>query len=212
VPVRLYRNAKRNKKYVPTPCAVELNMVVAREIAPPADGSDPLCWILFTSLPPETQQQQVYVVDLYRLRWNIEEYFKLLKSGFLIERSRLDSASKIAKQLVIITLAAMVITNLKAALKLNLKGPLSKQDHCRIKNAMRHIDDPDLGLQLRLFCLILKFGGWLGRKADPIGPAVLMRGVQQLFAAFEAYSQYPDLIAYCTSNPKEIENFMAIRI
>jgi hypothetical protein len=212
VRVRLYRHAKRNKKYAPTPCAVETNMVLVREVEAPADGTKPLCWILFTSLPINSVEQQAYVADLYRLRWKIEEYFKLVKSGYLIESSRLDRAEKIAKQLVVITLAAMVVTNLKADLNLNSKGPLSKTDYDRIKNARRNIDDPSIDIKLRLFCLLLKLGGWIGRRADPIGPAVLMRGIQQLYAAFQVYSQYPEIIAYGVRNPKEIEHFLGLRI
>ena len=187
-------------------------MVVIREIKTRPGGIRPLCWILFTSLPVDTFQQQSCIADLYRLRWKIEEYFRLLKSGYLIERSRLDNACKIAKQLVVITLAAMVITNLKAALNLNLKGPLSKQDYTRIKNAQRHIDDPAIDIKLRLFCLLLKLGGWIGRRADPIGPAVLMRGIQQLFAAFEVYSQYPEIVEYGVRNPGEIEDLLGLKL
>ena len=54
--VRLYRPAKRNQRYFRITEPVELNLVVVREMAPPA-GVVPLLWVLFTNLPADTPEQ-----------------------------------------------------------------------------------------------------------------------------------------------------------
>jgi hypothetical protein len=56
--------------------------VEATEVAPPR-GSQPLRWRLLTTLPVQTAAQASEVVDLYRLRWRIEQTFRMLKTDGL---------------------------------------------------------------------------------------------------------------------------------
>jgi hypothetical protein len=62
-----------------------LNVVHVHEPAPPA-GCDPIEWFLLTSEPIETPEQIFQIVDDYRARWVIEEYFKALKTGCAYEK------------------------------------------------------------------------------------------------------------------------------
>ena len=118
---RLYRPAMRNEKYFSTPNPVDVNIVVIREIDPPA-GCKALCRVLLTSLAVDTHDQLAYVGRCYELRWSVEEFFRLLKSGYRILYSRLDNAQNIAKNLVIITIAAMSVLHLNANLAFLPKG------------------------------------------------------------------------------------------
>jgi len=43
--------------------------------------------------------------------------------------------------------------------------------------------------------LVLRCGGWSGRRTDPIGPTVPMRGMCQLMTMFSMLNQFPDLRA-----------------
>jgi len=198
--VRLYRKAKRNQRYVSTPRPMEVNLVVIREPNPP-HGVKALCWVLFTSLPIDTDEQIHRIAHLYQLRWRIEDYFKLLKSGYRIEASHLDNATKVAKLLVLVSLAAMTIIALKADLHLHPVGRLNEHDYRRVKEAIQNIENPDLPLTLRLFALIVQYGGWLARKTDPIGPTILIRGTLQLAATLHLITRYPDLIQQLQHNP-----------
>lgn len=184
-PARLYRPAKRNRRYFRPPEPVDLNLVVIRETDPPP-GVDPLCWVLFTSLPIDTPEQLAYVGHIYELRWRIEEFFRLLKSGYHVERSRLDNAEKVAKLLVLLSLAATSLLSLKDKLGLPAQGPLPPEAHRRLTQAMRQPDDPRTALEWRVFGLIARLGGWLGRRRDPLGPTVLMRGLLQFLAMLNA--------------------------
>ena len=66
-----------------------INMVRVWEANPPA-GADPIEWLLYTSEPIETPEQQLAVVDYYRARWTIEEYFKAIKTGCDFEKRQLQ--------------------------------------------------------------------------------------------------------------------------
>ena len=192
--VWLYRPAARGQRRdvkLPEPLAV--NLVVIREPDPPP-GIDPLCWLLFTSLPVDTPDQQAWVGALYEQRWRIEEYFKLLKSGFRIEFTHFTQPEQIAKVLVFYSLAAMALLLLKTDLHIAPTGPLDKDTYAQVRHAMRHPDDPTLDPSLQLFALILRAGGWFGRRTDPIGPTILMRGMLQVMAMFSMVNQFPELI------------------
>ncbi len=48
-----------------------VHLVVIRELEAP-DGEKPLCWLLFTSLPIDTQERQARAAAYYEQRWRIE--------------------------------------------------------------------------------------------------------------------------------------------
>lgn len=207
---RLYRAAKRNGQYVKPARPVDVNMVVIRELDPPS-GVEPLCWVLFTSLPIDDLQQLARVGALYELRWRVEEYFKLLKSGYAIESSRLDDADKTAKLLLLLSLAALVVIRMKTDLGLPVQGRLNDEQYQRIKTAIQQLDNPDVDLRLRLFALTLKFGGWLRRRGDPIGPTVIMRGLLQLLATLGALDEHSSLLEEARMHPETVKKLIVYK-
>ncbi|TVL96674.1 MAG: hypothetical protein CV080_10825, partial [Candidatus Kuenenia stuttgartiensis] len=66
----------------------------SEEINPPG-GEEPIAWLLLTSLPADTFRQACLVVECYHCRWQIEIYFKVLKSGCKIEERQLETAERI---------------------------------------------------------------------------------------------------------------------
>ena len=72
------------------PASLDLNVVHVFEAAPP-DGNAPVQWLLATSELVDTPTQIAAVVDAYRARWLIEEYFKALKTGCAYESRQLRS-------------------------------------------------------------------------------------------------------------------------
>jgi len=206
---RLYRRAKRNKKYFRLPNPVEVNFVVIRELDPPA-GCKALCWVLLTSLPVDTFEQLAYVGHCYELRWSVEEFFRLLKSGYHILYSRLDNARKIARNLVIITIAAMTVLHLKCQLGLPSQGRLDDEQYDRVRTALVEPDNQEIDLDLRLLAFIAKNGGWLGRRRDPIGPTILMRGMLHLLAALDTAARYGPLIEEALKNPEVLRRLFCV--
>jgi Transposase DDE domain len=84
-----------------------LGLVEVREVVPAARGklapkadqtskpTQPLLWRIVTTLPVATLADAREVVRLYRLRWRIEEVFRVLKSdGLDIEESQLETGGR----------------------------------------------------------------------------------------------------------------------
>ncbi len=67
----------------------------------PPPGQTPIEWMLFSSEPVETLDDATVMVDHYRARWLIEEYFKALKSGCGFEKRQLTSLPALVRALAI---------------------------------------------------------------------------------------------------------------
>jgi len=69
------------------PKTLGLMLVDVRETSRPAEG-EPIHWRLLTTHPVASLDEARRIIDLYRLRWRIEEFFRLLKTaGFAIEEA-----------------------------------------------------------------------------------------------------------------------------
>jgi Transposase DDE domain len=74
--------------------AVELTLVEAREINAPA-GKTPLSWHLLTTHSVTSATDAEEIVQLYRLRWRIEQVFRALKSdGLALDDSQIIEAER----------------------------------------------------------------------------------------------------------------------
>lgn len=67
---------------------VETNVVIATEVNPPPD-QEPVEWILLTNVPIENAHDGHQIVKWYLCRWQIEIYFRVLKSGCNVEKLQL---------------------------------------------------------------------------------------------------------------------------
>jgi len=90
-PARLQVRACHLDTSRPQSCAEEgvaeplrLNVVHVREVDVPED-CEPVDWKLITTEPNDTPDQVALIVDAYRGRWVIEEYFKALKTGCALQ-------------------------------------------------------------------------------------------------------------------------------
>ena len=76
----------------------------------------PLHWILWTNREVSDVNQALEIVNIYKKRWDIEVFFKLLKSdGYDIENCQLEKGKSIRKLILILMEAALKILQLKAA-------------------------------------------------------------------------------------------------
>ena len=85
------RPPQRNEKKF---LSVVINAVLAREINAPS-GVEPIEWILLTSLPINVAQNALDVIAWYLCRWQIEVFFKILKSGCAIEELQLQTLDRL---------------------------------------------------------------------------------------------------------------------
>jgi hypothetical protein len=95
------------------PASLRVNVVRVYEPDPPAD-LPAVEWLLFTSEPAETKEQVGWIVDAYRARWLIEEYFKALKSGCAYEGRQLRSVHTLTNVLGLLAVVAWRLLLLRA--------------------------------------------------------------------------------------------------
>ncbi len=92
---------KPNAAFEPgLPDSISVNLVRVWETDCPPE-EPPVEWRLFTTEPLDTQQQIEDIVDAYRARWVIEEYFKALKTGCNYEQSQLETFHSLENLLAI---------------------------------------------------------------------------------------------------------------
>jgi IS4 transposase len=96
--VELRRTAAAHHASLPS---MRVNVVHVFERKPP-QGEPAVEWFLLTNLPVDTDEAIAFVVDCYRARWAIEEYFKALKTGCLYEKRQHESAHSLLNALAIL--------------------------------------------------------------------------------------------------------------
>jgi hypothetical protein len=150
---------------------VELTVVEVREINPPPD-TEPLGWVLLTTLPVESFAPAAAVLELYLCRWEIELFHKVLKSGCRLEemQQRYDFTLQPA-----IVLCMIVACRLLHVMRLGRVCPDLPCDVVFdpsewqpvvvvLKGRAALAQKPSVTEIIRL---IAQLGGYLGRKKDP---------------------------------------------
>jgi hypothetical protein len=95
--------------------SLPINVVLVRE--PAGDEShEPLNWVLLTSEPVQTVEHVKRIVRYYELRWRIEEYHKVWKSGVGVERLRQQSPANLERMLAITAFVAVRLLQLREQL------------------------------------------------------------------------------------------------
>lgn len=94
------------------PAVLPLNVVRVRELLENGDPSA-IEWILWTTLPVDTAEQVLAVVDAYRGRWRIEELFKSVKTGCQFERLQLESRRALTNALSVFLPVAWLLLHLR---------------------------------------------------------------------------------------------------
>jgi hypothetical protein len=92
--------------------SVALRVVHLIEPSPPA-GVEPLCWHLLTTHAVDDVPAAWQIVAMYKQRWVIEQFFRLLKSqGLGLEDSQVESADRLLKLTAIAARAAVITLQL----------------------------------------------------------------------------------------------------
>jgi len=86
--------------------SLALNLVRIVEIS---ETEEPIEWILSTSLPVETAQDAMIVVQHYVQRWKIERFHYILKSGCKVEEIQQRSVARILPVILICSMIANFI-------------------------------------------------------------------------------------------------------
>jgi hypothetical protein len=162
---------------------VKINAVLVREIDPPAD-EPAIEWLLLTSLPVETFDQACTVTRYYTCRWEIEVFFRVLKSGCTVQELQLETVERFENCL---TLYLIVAWRVLFAMRLGrdcpempcetVFAPEEWRSVYHISNDKPATTMPSLG---EILTMIAGLGGYLNRKHDgPAGPQTIWIGMQR---------------------------------
>lgn len=99
LPPRSFKGAKSKKT------ELTLYSVQVVESNPPKRGCK-IDWILHSNIPIHNYDDAIEKVKWYCLRWRIEIYFKVIKSGFNVEDCRLETADRLIRYLAVISIVA----------------------------------------------------------------------------------------------------------
>ena len=84
---------------------ITVTVILAEEEHPPK-GEKAIRWILITNLPVISLTQAKEKLDWYLARWQIEVFFKILKSGCKVEELQLEHVERIEKALAMYQIIA----------------------------------------------------------------------------------------------------------
>mgnify|MGYP000270406831 CR=1 FL=1 len=175
-----------------------LGFVEVREERAPAGAGQPLLWRLVTTLPVATLAETQEVVRLYRLRWRIEEVFRILKSdGLNIEDSQLETARRLLNLAALGLVAAARIIQLvdardgstrpatdviapeeiaaAAAISATLEGGTARQKNAHPPGSLAWLS-----------WIAARLGGW-NCYYKPPGPKTMARGLDRLIDRIEGF-------------------------
>ena len=170
------------------PATVTLTIVDVREASTPEDGK-PIHWRLLTTHSVTNLGEARRIVDYYRMRWTIEEFFHTLKTaGFDVEAADISDPQAMIKFVTAVAIAAVTVMQLvKArdgttgqslldafdpadqpileAASMQLEGKTARQKNPHPKGSLAFAA-----------WVIARLGGWTGYYGKP-GPQVMRRGL-----------------------------------
>ena len=167
---------------------------------PPPQGAAPVEWLLLTSLPVTDRQQALQLLEWYRLRWRIEDWFRLLKTGCRVEALQLRQAESLQRAVTLraVTLRAVIAWRLAALTRLGHDTPELPTETMLTDIELTVLqglacDDPrspppnDLGKALLAIAML---GGFQNRRSDrPPGYEMIWKGYTALVHQADAYQR-----------------------
>jgi hypothetical protein len=165
--------------------AVYVNAILVREDHPPA-GEEPIVWLLVTSLPIATFTEVCTVVGYYCCRWEIEVFFRVLKSGCKIEELQFEHEDRlqtcVAMYLIVAWRVLYVLMMGREYPQLQCEAIFSEAEWKSVYVIANGMAAPTTPPTLEeIIPMIASLGGYLNRKHDgPPGPQTMWIGLQRM--------------------------------
>lgn len=164
-----------------TPPRLRFNVVRVFEVDPP-EGAEAVEWVLLTNLPVATVDEVAFVVDCYRRRWIIEEYFKAIKTGCNYEKLQLESLKTLANALAVIVPIAWQMLLLRQLARADETVPATRALTKTQLVALRALSRSKLPTRPTVrdaLLAVAQLGGHIRNNGEP-GWLVLYRGFRDL--------------------------------
>jgi hypothetical protein len=184
--------ASRPLRKEPYPPHIDLWVVDAQEIEAPR-GIEPLHWRLLTTHRIETEDDAMRMIELYRARWLIEQYFLTLKSaGINIEEAAIGNITALRNLVCAAAIAAVAIFQLvqardardnramALAFEANEQRAIEAISATLEGNTERQKNPHPKGSLAFATWVLARLGGWTGYYGKP-GPKVIARGLHSFY-------------------------------
>ena len=173
---------------------VTVSLVLVEEANPP-DGETPVQWLLITTLPIDSLEQVRQIISYYCVRWQIEIYFRTLKSGCKIEACQFEKLDRLLNCLAVYAIIAWKIMYLcrlgRECPDLDCEVIFETSEWKSVYMIVRNEEPPTTPPKLNtIIRMIATLGGYVDRKSTEPGPQTLWLGLQRvhdLSAAWEAF-------------------------
>lgn len=171
------------------PDSIALTLVDVREVGAPEDGK-PIHWRLLTTHTVINLAAARRIVDLYRMRWTIEEFFRTLKTaGFDIEEADIHDPQVMMKLVAAVTVSAVTVMQLvksrDGTTDQQLADAFEPDDQSVLEALSARLEGgttlqknphPKGSLAFGAW-VVARLGGWTGYYGKP-GPKVMRRGLE----------------------------------
>ena len=164
---------------------VTVNVVLVSEVNP-SPGDEAVEWLLLTSLPIDTVEQVRQIIQYYCVRWMIEIFFRVLKSGCRVEERLFEYMDRLLTCLAVYVIVAwrtLYVCRLgRSCPDISCEAVFEPAEWKSVWTVV-HCEDPPrqpptLGVFVRL---VAQLGGYVNRKrADPPGPQTIWIGLQRM--------------------------------
>ena len=182
------------------PVCVSAVLVTEKEAA--KGSKEAICWKLLTTLELNNEQDALEAVRIYGLRWNIERFHFVLKSGCRLEDYQLRSVMALERAVLLCSICALRLMILSDGARADPQaevGSYLNADQCRALQML----DPDkgkgkAGAEIKTVgqavWILGRLGGFLGRKGDgQPGVKNLWRGLRKLDVLLSVLKENPNL-------------------
>jgi hypothetical protein len=171
------------------PPTIDVNVVHVREVE--TNGNhEPVEWILHTSEPVDSADDVERIVDIYRMRWLIEEYFKALKTGCAINKRQLESKHALVNALAVFIPIAWRLLRLRALAREDSSAPATAAlttTQVEVLVATSNMDLPRAPTIQQALMAVASLGGHIRNNGEP-GWLVLGRGYDRLLTMETAWA------------------------
>lgn len=163
---------------------VAINVVLVSEVNPPS-GDMPIEWLLLTSLPIDSLEQVRQIIQYYSVRWMIEIFFRVLKSGCRVEERLFEYMDRLLTCLAVYVIVAwrtLYVCRLgRSCPEIDCEAVFEPAEWKSVWKVVRREDPPRQPPSLGVFIrLVAQLGGYVDRKrAAPPGPQTLWIGLQR---------------------------------
>ena len=179
------------------------NVILVQECCPP-ESDTPVEWLLLTTLPIETAEGLLRVIDHYAARWTIEVYFRTLKTGCRVEQMQLETKSRQLNCLAFYNIIAWRILSLtglnRTCPHVSCTSVFADHEWKPLWRVATKQPLPKTPPTLTTFVqLLAQLGGYNNRRQErPPGPQPLWIGVRRMLDYSTAWLTFgPDADTRC---------------